>query len=112
MTVKYSYGVAAESTPSSPCSNVPTTCALCSSSAPAVWKYFLKAHFQEAHKSVPASKYEHLWKLSNFEMAEMKKIWVKRKNEIVKRTKKLKIPPLMISENIAPIFLRQNWPGT
>ena len=99
MSMKYSYSVAAESTPSSPCSNVPTTCPLCSNTAPTVWKYFLKAHFQESHKSAPVSKYEHLWKLSNFEMTEMKRIWGRRKNVIVKRTKKSKIAPLMISEN-------------
>jgi len=65
--------VAAESTPSSPCSNVPITCPLCSKTAPAVWKYFLKAHFQEAHKSAQLSMYEHLWKLSNFETAKSRK---------------------------------------
>ena len=55
MKVKYSYGVAAESSPSSPCSNVPIACPLCSSAAPAIWKYFMKAHFQETHKSAPIS---------------------------------------------------------
>ena len=99
MKVKYSYGVAAESSSSSPCSNVPVACPLCSNSSPAVWKYFMKAHFQETHKSAPIPKYEHLWKLSNFEVAEMKKIWAKRKNVVVKRTKKSDIPPLVVSEH-------------
>jgi len=99
LKVKYSYGVAAESSSSSPCSNVPVACPLCSNTAPAVWKYFMKAHFQETHKSAPISKYEHLWKISNFETAEMKKIWAKRKNIMVKRTKKSKNPPLVVSEN-------------
>ena len=79
MKVKYSYSVAAESSSSSPCSNVPIACPLCSKTSPAVWKYFMKAHFQETHKSASIPKYEHIWKLSNFEAAEMKKIWAKRK---------------------------------
>jgi hypothetical protein len=99
MKVKYSYSVAAESSTSSPCSNVPIACPLCSNTASAVWKYSMKAHFQETHKSTLISKYEHLWKLSNFETAEMKKIWAKRKNVVVKRTKKSKVPPLVVSED-------------
>jgi hypothetical protein len=99
MKMKYSYSVAAESSASSSCSNVPVTCPLCSKTSPAVWKYFLKAHFQEAHKSVPVSTYEHLWKLSTFEIVEMKKIWVKRKTVVVKRTKKSMAPSLIVSES-------------
>jgi hypothetical protein len=99
MRVKYSYSVAVESSPSSPCSNVPTTCPLCSTGAPAVWKYCMKAHFQESHKSALISKYEHLWMLSNFEIGEMKKIWANRKKVVVKRTKKSKVAPLVISED-------------
>ncbi|KAF8162671.1 hypothetical protein B0H34DRAFT_856335 [Crassisporium funariophilum] len=59
----------------------------------------MKAHIQETHKTAPILKYEHLWKLSNFEAAEMKKIWAKRKNIVVKRTRKSKNPPLVVSEN-------------
>lgn len=44
--LKYSYGVASESTSSSPCSNVPMHCPLCPKTDPAVWCYFLKIHFQ------------------------------------------------------------------
>ncbi|KAF8223168.1 hypothetical protein L208DRAFT_1318277, partial [Tricholoma matsutake] len=99
MKVKYSYSVAAESSPSSPCLNVPIACHLCSNATPTIWKYFMKAHFQETHKSVPISKYKHLWKLSNFETAEIKKIWAKQKNVVVKHTKKSKNPPLEVSES-------------
>jgi hypothetical protein len=99
MKIKYSYSIAAESSPASPCSNVPVTCPLCSKTAPAVWKYFMKAHFQEIHKHAPISKYEYIWKLSHFETAEMKKIWANRKNVVAKRTKKSKIPSLIVSEN-------------
>ena len=37
--MKYSYSIAAESSPSSPCSNVPMTCPLCSKTAPKMWSY-------------------------------------------------------------------------
>ena len=90
------YSVAA---PSSPCSNVPVSCPLCPKSNPAVWKYFLKVHFQDKHKTAPLMKYEHLWKLSNFEISEMKKFWSKRMNISAKRTKKSKLPPLVVSED-------------
>ncbi len=100
MKVKYSYSVAAESSPSSPCSNVLVSCPLCPKSNPAVWKYFLKVHFQDKHKTAPLTKYEHLWKLSNFEISEMKRFWSKRMNVLsAKRTKKSKHPPLIVSED-------------
>jgi len=97
--VKYSYSVVAESSPSSPCSNVPVLCPLCPKSNPAVWRYFLKDHFQDKHKTAPLTKYEHIWKLSNFEVSEMKKFWSKRMNISAKRTKRSKHPPLVVSEN-------------
>jgi hypothetical protein len=73
--VKYSYTVVAESSPSSPCSNAPVSCSsfllqfLASVPSvqrviPAVWKYFLKVHFQDKHKMAPLTRYKHLWKLS------------------------------------------------
>ena len=96
MTLNYSYSVAAVSTASSPCSNVPMHCELCSKSDPAIWRYFMKAHFQEKHPNTPFAKYDHIWTLSNFEMSEMKKIWGKRTKVTVKRAKKL---TLQISEN-------------
>ena len=41
MKVKYSYGTAAKSSPSSPCSNVPIHCPICPISDPAIWRYFM-----------------------------------------------------------------------
>src|ERR1700678_4026763 len=76
--VNYSYSVAAESTASSPCSNLPVHCPICPKTDPAVWKYFMKVHFEEKHKALNLTKYEHLWKLSTFEGSEMRKIWAKR----------------------------------
>ena len=59
----------------------------------------MRVHFEEKHKHVNLTRYEGLWKLSNFERSEMKKIWAKRGKVTTKRTKKSKIPPLTISEN-------------
>jgi hypothetical protein len=75
--MNYSYGIAAESTASSPCSNVPIHCPICPKTNPAIWKYFMKVHFEEKHKTLDLTKYEHIWKLSNFKKSEMKKIWAK-----------------------------------
>jgi len=79
MLVKYSYHVASQSSPTSPCSNVPVQCPICPSTDAAVWRYSLKPHFNAKHKTLTSSgKYDHLWKLSTFEMIEMKKVWAKR----------------------------------
>jgi hypothetical protein len=99
LKIKYSYHVASESTASSPCSNIPLQCPLCPKADPAVWRYFLKVHFLEKHKNVMLAKYEHLWKLSNFETQEMKKIWAKRTTMNVKHTRKMKSAPLLVSED-------------
>ena len=98
MKTKFSDSVAVESTSASPCSNVPMNCPLCSKLEPVVWQYFLKIHFQEKHPSAPFEKYVHLWMLSNFEEAEMKKIWTKQ-FKMTRCPKKLKLPPIVISED-------------
>lgn len=97
--INYSYGKAAQSTATSPCSNVPIHCPVCPKTDPAIWKYFMKVHFDEKHQSLPLTKYSHLWELSNFEKSEMSKIWGKRRKVTAKRTKKSKLPPLVVSEN-------------
>jgi len=99
MKMTYSYGIAAELTASSPCSNVPIHCPLCPKANPAIWKYFMKVHFEEKHKNLTLTGYEHLWKLSHFERSEMKKIWARRGKVTTKRTKKSKIAPLTISDD-------------
>ena len=57
----------------------------------------MKMHFEEKHK-VLLTKHEHLWKLSNFERTEMKKIWIKRGRVTAKRTKKANLPLLVVLE--------------
>ena len=99
MKLKYSYGVASKSTTSSPCSNVLIHCPLCPKSDAAIWRYFFKVHFQQRHPNAPFAQYEHIWKLTNFETTEMKRIWAHRMKVPVKRTKKSKIAPLTISED-------------
>lgn len=99
MKVKYAYHVASNSTASSPCSNVPIQCPLCPNVEPAVWRYFMRIHFQEMHPNAPILKYDHLWKLSSFEISEMKKIWAKRLITTATRTRKRKFPRLVISED-------------
>jgi hypothetical protein len=77
---------------------VPIHCPICPKTDPTIWKYFLRVHFEEKHKTLDLTKYEQLWKLTNFEVCEMKKIWAKRGKVTIKRAKKSKIP-LVISEN-------------
>ena len=76
MKVNYSYSIVVESTPSSPWLNVPINCPICPKSSPAIWKYLMKSHSKEKHRTL-LTKHEHLWKISNFEQAKMKKIWAK-----------------------------------
>jgi len=92
------YTVAAKSSTSSPCSNVPLHCPICPKLALAVAKYNLKIHLLKAHPNVPVNNYESLWSLSNFKNAEMKNIWGKQQDVSVKQPKQSNIPPLVISE--------------
>ena len=97
--LKYSYGVASKSTASSPCSNVPIHCPLCPKSDTVTWRYFFKVHFQQKHLNVPFAQYEKIWKLTTFELTEMKWIWANCMKVTIKCTKKSKLPPLAISED-------------
>ncbi|KAF9001173.1 hypothetical protein BDQ17DRAFT_1426738 [Cyathus striatus] len=77
MKTRFSYNVAADSTASSPCSNVPISCPICPSSEPAVWKYFMKRHFEDRHGSQRIKDHSHLWHITPFENDEMRRIWRK-----------------------------------
>jgi hypothetical protein len=59
----------------------------------------MRVHFKEKHIILDLTKYEHLWKLSNFKKSEMKKIWMKQGKITAKQTRKSKVPPLVILEN-------------
>jgi hypothetical protein len=58
----------------------------------------MKPHFEQNHRQL-MPKHEGLWTLSNFEISEMAKIWGKRATFLVKRTRKSKLPPLVVSED-------------
>ncbi|KAF8978670.1 hypothetical protein BDQ17DRAFT_1265416, partial [Cyathus striatus] len=68
MNMKFSYHVAAESTNASPCSNVLMQCPVCPKDDPAVWKYSMKQHFEDKHKSLKLSENSHLWHITPFEL--------------------------------------------
>lgn len=96
--LSFSYKVASESSATSPCSNVPIQCPPCSRNDPAVWKYNMKYHFLATHPKADMAKYDSLWKLSNFEVTEMKRIWAARHKQTVKRKKKVTVPKIVVSD--------------
>ncbi|KAF9003280.1 hypothetical protein BDQ17DRAFT_1242113, partial [Cyathus striatus] len=107
MKMKFSYGIAAESSQSSPCSNVPIQCPICPKTDLAVWKYFMKHHFEEKHKSLKLTEYSQYWNILAFECDKMRKIWLKQTNGTAKPARTLSKPTLKISEvHRAQISLR------
>lgn len=73
-SIKFYYHTAAKVSSTSPCSNVPVPCPLCPKSAPAVWKYNLKAHFVRKHPTqVSKGEYSKLWEITSYERAEVMK---------------------------------------
>ncbi|KAF8054503.1 hypothetical protein FPV67DRAFT_1440289, partial [Lyophyllum atratum] len=94
----FSYGVAAVSTQTAPCSNVPIKCPSCKGKEPAVWRYNLEEHYRRVHDKVDTTKHKRHWGISNFEKAAMKEIWRKHQRVVVKRKKKTNIPALVVSD--------------
>ncbi|KAF8064367.1 hypothetical protein FPV67DRAFT_1699246 [Lyophyllum atratum] len=86
--LNFTYTIASESKPSSPCSNVPISCPLCPKTSPAVWQYNWKHHFASAHPAASFANYSSTAEHTNFEKFEMKRVWDDRRNIAVKRTKK------------------------
>lgn len=94
----FSYGIAASSTPSSPCSNVPISCPWCPESAPAIWRYNMASHVKTKHSYVSLPENEFLWKIGGSEKAALKKIWESRnKTKKSRKTKANSQPALVIS---------------
>ncbi|KAG6827993.1 hypothetical protein H0H92_009722 [Tricholoma furcatifolium] len=87
-SLKFSFAIAASSTESSPCSNVPIPCLLCPKSAPAVFKYNWKAHFANAHPNAVYANYALTANLTNFELKSVKGIWNNRGKIPTKRVMK------------------------
>ncbi|GLB44010.1 putative zinc finger [Lyophyllum shimeji] len=95
--LSFTYAIASESKPSSPCSNVPISCPLCPKTSPAVWRYNWKHHFASAHPAASFANYSSTAELTNFEKFEMKRVWDDRRKVVVRRVKKNALPPLEIS---------------
>ncbi|KAH6869091.1 hypothetical protein BKA70DRAFT_1414167 [Coprinopsis sp. MPI-PUGE-AT-0042] len=86
--VRFYYGIAAVSSASSPCTNVPVTCPLCSKDNPAVWKYNLGVHFANVHPNHAGDPtYSNMWSIGNFEKLALKKLWKDRRSLPVVRRK-------------------------
>ncbi|KAG6848163.1 hypothetical protein H0H93_002810, partial [Arthromyces matolae] len=96
--VSFKYQVAAQSTQSSPCSNVPLQCPLCLPSTPAVWRYNFSHHLETEHPNASKNLYTELWKISKSEVDEMRRIWEDRQKVTIKRVKKKGVAPIEVSE--------------
>lgn len=95
---RFSYGTAATSQPSSPCSNIPIRCPLCAADECAVWRYCMEEHFRVSHPLALASRYAELWTLSKAEDDAMLAIWKARHATTSKVKAKPRTEPLLISE--------------
>ncbi|KZT31449.1 hypothetical protein SISSUDRAFT_973947, partial [Sistotremastrum suecicum HHB10207 ss-3] len=91
---RINYAAAAQSTPSSPCSNVPLKCPICPDAAPAVWKYGMKAHLKKHDANL--AEYTHLWEISRAEEEALKILWNTRTSRRTPRT--ANTPSFTISE--------------
>ena len=95
---RFNYASAARSSESSPCSNVPMICPLCSKDDPAVWAYNLASHFCLRHKLTPMH-FPIQSHLSTSEREGLKKIWDSRfKVRATRNSAKSKLAPMMLSE--------------
>ncbi|KAJ7181372.1 hypothetical protein C8R43DRAFT_1101284 [Mycena crocata] len=86
--IKFTYSVAANSSPSSPCSNVQLNCPLCGSTSPAVFRYNFLQHLKTVHPTAPVDKYTSVWQLSPVEMKAMKTLWDNRAKGVPIPTKR------------------------
>ncbi|KAJ7070269.1 hypothetical protein B0H15DRAFT_793726, partial [Mycena belliarum] len=89
---KFNYGIAARSTKTAPCSNVPLRCPECDSTDPTVGRYNLKQHLLQYHPLTPPAQYKALWEISDTESAAMLVVWEKMQEPARKKraTKKAK----------------------
>ncbi|KAJ7934543.1 hypothetical protein B0H13DRAFT_1591568 [Mycena leptocephala] len=91
--ISFRYAIAATSTSTSPCSNVPVICPLCGPKRAAVWKYSLDAHFRTVHRLADAQIV-----ITDDEKERLKQIWGSRQKYPKPRNFKNKRNPLQISE--------------
>ncbi|PBK91771.1 hypothetical protein ARMGADRAFT_931685 [Armillaria gallica] len=100
--VTFKYSVAAASTKTAPCSNVPLRCPLCPSNHPAIWKYMARHHFLNWHPAADLNQWKYLWQISSAEKAAMDKMWDERRKVLMpwgkNKCKKDDLGALIISE--------------
>ncbi|KAJ8518445.1 hypothetical protein ONZ45_g4480 [Pleurotus djamor] len=98
--VTFSYGPASESTTQHPSSNVPKQCHECAevNKLQIVWKYNLRAHFEEHHPWVDFDDYEDNWKIDEAERLDLRKLWDSRNKKKATRKGKKAKNQLVISE--------------
>ncbi|KAJ7291828.1 hypothetical protein C8J57DRAFT_1044147, partial [Mycena rebaudengoi] len=97
--IKFTYSLAAKSTPSSPCSNVPIDCKLCGTGKPAIWRYNYVHHLRSVHPTAPIEKYFAIWDISVAEKSAMKEVWKSRARGVpIAKKRAPKTAPLVISE--------------
>ncbi|KAF7358468.1 hypothetical protein MVEN_00897300 [Mycena venus] len=96
--ISFRYAIAATSTSTSPCSNVPVICPLCGPKRAAVWKYSLDAHFRTFHRLAEAQ-FPMQIVITDDEKERLKQIWDLRQKYPKPRNFKNKRNPLQISES-------------
>lgn len=98
--VRFHYSKASKSSASAPCTNIPIHCPACSAkTAPAVWKYNMRAHFAQRHPNQSLDDFPELdHTLTAFERTEMKSQWQKRQTTARRPRKKETAPQFTISE--------------
>lgn len=79
--VRFSYKSAAQSSESSPCSNVPVVCSLCLPGSPAVWTYSIQSHYRIRHRIPSVDNFPTRVELSQSEKDGMKRVWSTRFNQ-------------------------------
>lgn len=76
--VNFNLASRAESTSSSPLTNIPINCPLCKSGSPAVWKYNFCSHIVHAHENANPDEYREYWEIKLFEKGALKALWTKK----------------------------------
>ncbi|KAK0450572.1 uncharacterized protein EV420DRAFT_1705203, partial [Desarmillaria tabescens] len=76
--IRFNYNVAAASSNTSPCSNIPIQCQHCPDKSPAVWSYNMVVHIKNKHPHVQPSSYKGAHETDEFEKGLMKNIWTNR----------------------------------
>ncbi|KAF8999758.1 hypothetical protein BDQ17DRAFT_1246134, partial [Cyathus striatus] len=96
--IAFSYGVAAQATDKSPCTNVPVLCHWCLPQKLAVWKYNMISHIRSTHPTVSICDQGSDYHISNVKEKAIKSIWNQRDKLYKAGTAKHKGILLVVSE--------------